>query len=419
MFGWETGGSGVTLCRRGHPGRARPGKDAAVDKTLTPHTDGRTRLRGELRARPGEPPWAAVFEALPLAALVLGPDARVTARNPAAAALLGPLAESGARCCELLGCRLPGGGLADGCATRLAQARGGLPEVQVQLEDGSLAWLAAMPAGPGGDVVVTLRPPGGRADVPAGGPAVLRLLTLGRTRVEVGGAPLQADWLAHRPGLVLKYLASERGRVVTLEELLEVIWPAAGRAGAANVRQAVHTLRDRLEPRRTRGLPSSFVLGRRGGYELAPDRVWIDADDFEARARAGLQALAGGSADRAEATLAAALATYGGDFLADEPYAEWALPERERLRELAAQVLRALGDLGRAAGDVDGAAGYLQRLADLEPLDLGAQRELIALMLQRGRHSEALRRYELVRRRYKRAFGEEPGFALVDLTGRR
>ena len=33
-------------------------------------------------------------------------------------------------------------------------------------------------------------------------------------------------------------------------------------------------------------------------------------------------------------------------------------------------------------------------------------------MLRRGRHSEALRRYELVRRRYKRTFGTEPGFAL-------
>src|SRR5215213_8354109 len=113
MFGWETGALPVTLCRRGQHSRARPGKDAAVEKTLTPQTDGRARPRGDGRGRAGEPPWAAVFEALPLAALVLGPDARVTARNPAAAELLGPLAEPGASCCELLGCRRPGGGLAD------------------------------------------------------------------------------------------------------------------------------------------------------------------------------------------------------------------------------------------------------------------------------------------------------------------
>ena len=362
-----------------------------------------------------EPGWAGVFAALPVAALVLGADARVTARNAAAAALLGPTAAPGARCCELLGCRLPGGALYDGCVTRLAHAGGGLAERRVALAGGSEAWLAAMPVAAGGEVVVTLRPSEDGADAEEES-GVLRVLALGRTRLEAGGRPLAADWLSHRPGLVLKYLAAERGRVVPLEELMEVFWSAAGRGGAANVRQAVHTLRDRLEPGRTRGLPSSFVLARHGGYELAPGRVWIDADDFEARARAGLQALERGAPERAEAALGEAADAYQGDFLADEPYADWALPERERLRDLAGQVLRALAGLRRAADDADGAGVHLQRLAELEPLDLGAQRELIGLMLDRGRHSDALRRYELVRRRYRRAFGEEPGFSLADVA---
>jgi DNA-binding SARP family transcriptional activator len=205
---------------------------------------------------------------------------------------------------------------------------------------------------------------------------------------------------------VLKYLAAERGRAVPLEELLEVFWPTAGRAGASSVRQAVHTLRDHLEPGRTRGLPFAFVVARHGGYALAADRVRVDADEFEAHARAGLRTLGPGSSERAVAALEAAAAAYGGDFLADE-------------RDLAAQVLRALAEHKRAAGDFDGAAAHLQRLADLEPLDLVVQRELIGSMLQRGRHSEAFRRFELVRRRYKRAFGEEPGFSLGDVAALR
>jgi DNA-binding SARP family transcriptional activator len=158
------------------------------------------------------------------------------------------------------------------------------------------------------------------------------------------------------------------------------------------------------------------VIARTGGYELTPGRVWIDADDFEAHARAGLEALHRGASERADASLTAAAAVYGGDFLADEPYAEWALAERERLRDLAAQVLRGLAGLKLEAGDQESAGEHLQRLAELEPLDLEAQRDLIALMLSRGRHSEALRRYELVRRRYKRTFGTEPGFTLSELT---
>jgi DNA-binding SARP family transcriptional activator len=366
---------------------------------------------------PAAVPWQEVFDALPAAALVLGPDGGLVACNPAARVLLGPLGKPGVRCCRFLGCRPPGEGPAAGCVSELARAgEGALAERQVQLHDGAAAWLSAAAAG-GGHVVVMLHRLAGPAGLAREElPPPLRVRTLGRTRIEGDADPVDDEWLGHRPGQLLKYLVCERGRVVPLEQLIEVFWPNAGRAGASSVRQAIHTLRDRLEPERPKGKPSGYVVARTGGYELAPGRVWIDADDFEAHARTGLQALQQGEAERADASLTAAAHAYGGDFLADEPYAEWALVERERLRELAAQVLRGLAGLKLSAGDDAAAAEHLQRLAELEPFDLEAQRELIALLLRRGRHSEALRRYELVRRRYKRAFGTEPGFTLAQLT---
>ena len=160
-----------------------------MDLPLTPrhHTDLSLPARGARRH--ADPPWAGVFAALPVATLVLGADARVTACNAAAVAMLGPAVATGARCCELLGCRVPGGGLADGCVTRLARSRGGLGERRVQLEDGTTAWLAAMPVAAGGDVVVTLRPDAEGAAA-AEAPGVLRVLALGRTRLEAGGRAL-------------------------------------------------------------------------------------------------------------------------------------------------------------------------------------------------------------------------------------
>ena len=301
--------------------------------------------------------------------------------------------------------------------TQLALAGdGALAERQIQLEDGAAAWLSAVGSA-AGQVVVMLHRLAGPAGLPREElPPRITVRALGRTRLEAEAGSVEGEWLVHRPGQVLKYLICERGRVVTMDELLEVFWPDAGRAGASSVRQAIHTLRDRLEPDRPKGKPSGYVVARKGGYELAPGRVAIDADDFEARARAGLDALQRGDAARAGTELTAAAAAYTGNFLADEPYAEWALAERERLRDLAAQVLRGQAWLQQAAGDEEAAAEHLQALVELEPLDLPAQRELIALMLRRGRHSEALRRYELVRRRYKRTFGCEPGFTLSDLT---
>jgi DNA-binding SARP family transcriptional activator len=363
-------------------------------------------------------PWRDVFYALPAAAIVLDRRGALVAYNPAARVVLGRAARVGARCCDLLGCRPPGEGLADGCVSELARAGdNALAERQVQLHDGASAWVSAARAGDDGDVIVMLHRMAGPAALERDElPPRLRIRALGRMRIESDDELLAGEWLGHRPGQVLKYLICERGRVVTMEELLDVFWPTAGRAGASSVRQAIHTLRDRLEPDRPKGKPSGYVVARTGGYELTPGRVWIDADDFEAQARAGLEALQNGAPDRALTALEDAARAYEGDFLADEPYAEWALAERERLRDLAAQVLRALAGLRRAEGDYEAAAEHLHRLAELEPLDLEAQRELLALMVRRGRHSEAMRRYELVRRRYKRTFGAEPGFTLADLA---
>lgn len=141
-----------------------------------------------------------------------------------------------------------------------------------------------------------------------------------------------------------------------------------------------------------------------------------DADDFEHSAQAGLAAARGGDAELAEPALTRAAALYGGDFLADEPYAEWAFAERERLRELAGKVLRALGHSKLKAGESEVGTAQLQRLAELEPVDLDAQRDVLALMLRRGRHGDAHRRYEVVRRRFRRTFGEDPDLVLSDLV---
>src|SRR5262249_14772711 len=151
----------------------------------------------------------------------------------------------------------------------------------------------------------------------------LRIYTLGRTRLESGEGPLAGDWLGHRPGQLLKYLICHRGRTIPLDELIEVFWPEARSSRSTNVRQAIHLLRERLEPHRRKHQPSSFIAARNGGYELDGRSVWIDADEFETTIRRGLDALAREDLAAAEEALSHAVALHGGDFLSDEPYAEW------------------------------------------------------------------------------------------------
>src|SRR5947208_536447 len=167
--------------------------------------------------------------------------------------------------------------------------------------------------------------------------------------------------------------------------------------------------------RSPRGARSSFIVTVQGGYALDRRHVRIDADDFDEAISQGLEAASRADDDFAVERLKDALALYRGDFLADEPYVDWALDERDRLHNLAGRALRALTKIMLARHELDAAAEYLEQLAELEPLDAETHRDLLAVWLAQGRRTEAARRYAIYRTRMLREFGEEPEFQLQDL----
>jgi DNA-binding SARP family transcriptional activator len=228
--------------------------------------------------------------------------------------------------------------------------------------------------------------------------------------------PLGGKWLQQRPGHVLKYLVCERNRVVHAEEIAEALWPGAGPTALNNVRHFIHSLRDKLEPDRPKRAPSSFIAAVQGGYAIDRRRVQIDADEFEEAAKKGVDAARRGNTAEAEAELEKALELYRGDFLSDEPYAEWAYAERDRLRGTTTQCLRLLATIFAKRDDIDRAAGVLEQLAELEPYDAEVHKQLLTAWLRIGRRTEAARRYTSFRMRMLREFGEEPDFELADLT---
>jgi DNA-binding SARP family transcriptional activator len=382
---------------------------------------------------PGEPAFAdahlalEIVEAYPHAILVEDVDGRLVAHNRAAARLLDgviALDEGSEIGCLLLGCRRSGGPLADVCVHERARERHGrMPELRIDLPPGSgagAAWVTVVAVGNGRRLVMTELRPGERRDRRrrsephwTAGPQ-LRIFAFGRTRVMSAEAMLDGQWLANRPGQILKLLVAERDRRVYSDEIVERLWPA-GTHDTRGLRNFVHALREHLEPQGAPDPPSSFVLAFRGGYRLERTRVWIDADAFEQLVAAGKAAADGGEDAEALIYLHRGLELYCGEFLADEPYAEWALPERDRLRRMASDGLRLMAALQLRTGDLTAAAGSLERLADLEPYDVDVCRDLLSVLLRCGRRSEALRRYETLRRRLMSTFGERLDFSLADV----
>jgi DNA-binding SARP family transcriptional activator len=362
-----------------------------------------------------------VFENLPHGIAVTDRVGRVLVWNRALEDILDLDAEPlGRSCCELFGCGTEGGPLG-GCLTEQAIRAGqSTVEVLIQRPDAAPLWATVAPLRRNGSRLVfevrhmpqrdELQQPNGHAlREPR-----LRLFTLGCTEVRTPDGPLDGDWLDQRAGQLLKYLACERHRVAPAEEIAESVWRHARPSTVNTVRYFVHTLRSKLEPGRPKHGRASVVLARHGGYTLDLDEVWIDADEFEAHVSAGSSALAHGDREAAREHFERAVALYRGDFLEDEPYAEWAMLERERLRALVEKPLRALSELRE--DDPEAAAGYLERLAQMEPFDGEVQRALLSMWVRQGRRSRAARHYRAFQHRLYQEFGERPAFSLSELA---
>lgn len=241
-----------------------------------------------------------------------------------------------------------------------------------------------------------------------------RIYALGPLRIDGPNGPLRGDWVEQRPGELLRFLVCARRQIAPADVIAEALWPGARSGGPNTVRHFIHTLRRRLEPGRDCRAAPSAVVCRRGGYGLDPDHVWVDADEFERQAELGAAALRCGRLPAARDHLERALVHYRGDFLCDDPYADWALRERERMRAIACDTLRSLVRLG--AESRERRTQHLERLAELEPFDDDVHRELIATWLSMGRWSRAARHYDSFRVRLLREFGAVPQFELRQLA---
>jgi len=372
-----------------------------------------------------------VFGGHPYGLVVSDVRGRIHDHNAAARRILGHLALKRDRdgvICDLVGCRAPDGPLAEVCAHELASAHEGpLPEVRVDLAgDGEVAsaWItvARLP-GESGLLLTELRP--GMAEDRRRRTAPhwtrgshLDIRVFGRTEVHGREGPITGRWLSNRAGQILKFLVAQRPRVVSTDELVERLWRSDAASSGKALRYSIHVLRTTLEPDRSangRG-QSAFIVAEPGGYALNRSAIRIDADDFERDVTAGLAALRAGDADGGRARLRGAIALYHGDFLADEPYADWALDERDRLHHLAAEALRRLIDLERTFGTTDVVVELLQRLAAMEPFDEDVHADFFRMLMLTGRRSDAVRRYQSLRRRTLASFGEDVGFRLSDLS---
>jgi DNA-binding SARP family transcriptional activator/DNA-binding transcriptional ArsR family regulator len=234
-------------------------------------------------------------------------------------------------------------------------------------------------------------------DVAAPGPGT-ELLILGEMVVRSGGRDVPLPGPSVRALLGALLLTS--GHIVGEDRLLELAW--GGERGSRRALQcAVHRLRTFL-----RGLAGEPCrLEHSGtGYRLAVPACAVDIVRFRERVRAG----ADGDPERRLALLHAALAEWRGPVLGGRP--EWLAsdPAVRAVEQARVDCAVELADLAFRLGRGAQVVSAIEEVAAGAPYDEPLQARLVRLLSACGRHAEALRRVERVRRRLADDLGIAP-----------
>ena len=258
--------------------------------------------------------------------------------------------------------------------------------------------------------IVFLRSLESPVNAAAQGRPVLKVYTLGRFRLEAANQEVDfRTWPRRQAVTLLKILVSQRGRPVPREAVQDALWPDVDPAEAAKrLKVVVHSLRRCLAAHWGEA-GASYVQTEDGGYRLSSGpSLWVDVDRFQALAQESKTAAARGDLEEALVATHEAAALYQGDYLQEDRYTDWVLPERVRLQELFLDVLLSAGAQCRDAGLFEEALDMCVRGIAIDLCRESLHRIAMECLWRKGQRSEALRQFMACREALHQELGVEP-----------
>jgi DNA-binding SARP family transcriptional activator/predicted ATPase len=233
--------------------------------------------------------------------------------------------------------------------------------------------------------------------------ATLTINLLGRPAVLLDGTELRG-FVSVKAEALLCYLAAT-GREHRREFLAGQLW------AESSEEQALKNLRDVLSNLRRLLASYDGLLITRQSVGLDPGGYQLDCRQFRELLAEAERA---GSPESASRALREAVALYRGDFLegvylAQAPdFEEWALAEREQLRQLIQHALHRLAAHSAETGNYGEGIAYATRLLAMDPWLEEAHRQLMLLLALGGQRSAALAQYAACRRTLRDELGVDP-----------
>jgi DNA-binding SARP family transcriptional activator len=222
-----------------------------------------------------------------------------------------------------------------------------------------------------------------------------RIQLCGRLVVELGGSRVE-DRLPGRQGrLLFVFLAVNRLRSLTRDELVAALWPDGRDGGLAPLLSKLR----RVVP-----------LSGRSEVRLAlPTDVWIDLEAAREAVHRAESAVARGDWAEAWAPARVAIHTGARGFLPGED-APWVDAVRRELEDVRVRGLEAAAEAGLALGGAElaGAKRSARTLVELEPYRESGYRYLMQALAREGNRAEALALYERLRILLRDELGAAP-----------
>jgi len=200
---------------------------------------------------------------------------------------------------------------------------------------------------------------------------------------------------------LLVELLLNHGRVVSIDRLIDDLWPENPPAGP---RRALESQASRL--RLALG-PSAPLIARPPGYVLEVDPRSIDSVRFEELLAEGRASFDAGEPARAGELARSALGLWRGPAVADFTYEPFAQLEIARLQELRLDALGLRIDCDLALGRSDLVA-ELEALVAAEPLRERLRAQLMLALYRQGRQADALAAFRTARETLLEELGVEP-----------
>ena len=202
------------------------------------------------------------------------------------------------------------------------------------------------------------------------------------------------DWPSGKGKCIFKYMVANRDRPIPKEVLMDLFWRDSDpEAARNNLNVAIYGLRQAFRAARP---DFSHILFEDDSYLFNPGmEVWGDAEEFVGHFEAGQTLGRNGKLAKAMREYEIAEELYQGDFLEEDLYSDWPIPQREGLMDNYFAMLDRLSRYCLEEKRYASCIHLCRKILTKDHCREDAHRRLMRCYSEQGQRNLALRQYHI------------------------